>query len=54
MSARYLRRHVYSPRDGLANDAGYTPLAAFDALVDWTPALTADVAEPLLAAMEND
>jgi hypothetical protein len=54
MAARYLRRYVYAPRDGLVNDADYTPLGAFDALVDWTPALTADVAEPLLAAMEND
>ena len=41
MAARYLRRYIYPPRDGLAKMPNYTPLEAFDALVDWTPALTA-------------
>jgi len=54
MAARYLRRYVYPPRDGLANDGAYTPLDAFDALVDWTPALPAATAEPLLTSLEND
>ena len=54
MAARSLRRYVYPSRDGLANETDYTPLEAFDALVDWTPALPVTVAEPLLAALEND
>ncbi|HEX6541314.1 MAG TPA: acyl-CoA dehydrogenase family protein [Ktedonobacterales bacterium] len=54
VAARYLRRYVYPSHDGLAGDGSYTPLDAFDALVDWTPALPATVAEPLLAAMEAE
>lgn len=54
MAARYLRRYVYPSRDGLANETDYTPLEAFDALVDWTPTLPVTVAGPLLAALEND
>lgn len=54
VAARYLRRYVYPPREGLASEDSYTPLDAFDALVDWTPALPAAVAEPLLAAMESE
>jgi alkylation response protein AidB-like acyl-CoA dehydrogenase len=52
MAARYLRRYVYPSPDELAADSAYTPLAAFDALVDWTPSLSAEAAGPLLAAME--
>ncbi|MGE5335737.1 MAG: acyl-CoA dehydrogenase family protein, partial [Nitrososphaerota archaeon] len=52
MAARYLRRSLYPPRDGLASEDSYTPLEAFDALVDWAPVLPPDAAEPLLAAME--
>jgi acyl-CoA dehydrogenase len=52
MAARYLRRYVCPSRDGLASDREYTPLDAFDALVDWTPAQSANVAEPLLMALE--
>lgn len=54
VAARYLRRYIYPPRDGLANDRSYTPLDAFDALVDWSPAISADVVEPLLLALESD
>ncbi|HET9980532.1 MAG TPA: acyl-CoA dehydrogenase family protein [Ktedonobacterales bacterium] len=52
MAARYLRRNVYPSPDDLATDTVYTPLDAFDALVDWTPTVPAEAAEPLLAAME--
>jgi hypothetical protein len=52
MAARYLRRYVYPPREGLALEENYTPLEAFDALIDWMPSLPASVAEPLLASME--
>ena len=54
MAARYLRRYVYAAADGLATDGGYTPLGAFDALVDWTPSLPAEAAEPFLRALEAD
>ncbi len=54
MAARYLRRYVYPPCDGLAMEENYTPLDAFDALVDWTPALAAGIAEPLLKALETE
>ena len=52
MATRYLRRYVYPSLDDLATDTTYTPLDAFDALVDWAPALPAETAEPLLAALE--
>ena len=52
MAARYLRRYVYPPFDGLAMEENYTPLEAFNALIDWSPSLPASVAEPLLASME--
>lgn len=54
VASRYLRRYVNPSRDGLAGDESYTPLDAFDALVDWTPALPPTAAEPLLAAMEAE
>lgn len=54
MAARYLRRYIYPPRDGLAMEENYTPLESFDALIDWTPALPVSVAEPLLTSMENE
>ncbi|HEU5347290.1 MAG TPA: acyl-CoA dehydrogenase family protein [Ktedonobacterales bacterium] len=54
MAARYLRRYVYPPRDGLANDRDYTPLDAFDALVEWTPVLPAEAAKPLLSTLERE
>lgn len=54
MAARYLRRYVYAAADGLAADESYTPLDAFNALVDWTPSLPAEVAEPLLRMLEAD
>ncbi len=54
MAARYLRRYIYPPRDGLAIAENYTPLEAFDALIDWTPEVSAAVAEPLLASLENE
>jgi alkylation response protein AidB-like acyl-CoA dehydrogenase len=54
MAARYLRRYVYAAADGLAADESYTPLDAFNALVDWTPSLPADAAEPLLRMLETD
>ena len=50
-AARYLRRYVIRPRDGLAAELDRIPLDAFDALVDWSPALPAEVAGPLLTAM---
>jgi acyl-CoA dehydrogenase len=53
VAARYLRRYVYPLRDGLAYDDTYTPLDAFDALVDWEPALPADAVEPLLTSLES-
>jgi alkylation response protein AidB-like acyl-CoA dehydrogenase len=53
MATRYLRRYLYPPRGGLATDELYTPLDAFDALVDWMPALPVGVAEPLLASLES-
>jgi alkylation response protein AidB-like acyl-CoA dehydrogenase len=52
MATRYLRRHVYPSQDDLASDENYTPLEAFDALVDWTPMLPAEAAEPLIATLE--
>jgi alkylation response protein AidB-like acyl-CoA dehydrogenase len=51
-AARYLRREVFPPRDGRAVELDRAPLDAFDALVDWRPALPASQAEPLLAALE--
>lgn len=54
MAARYLRRYVYAAADGLAADESYTPLDAFNALVDWTPSLPAEAAEPLLRMLETD
>ena len=54
MAARYLRRYVYAAADGLAADESYTPLDAFNALVDWTPSLPAEAAEPLLRMLEAD
>lgn len=54
MAARYLRRYVYPPRDGLATEENYTPIEAFDALIDWAPGVSAAVAEPLLAALERE
>jgi hypothetical protein len=54
VAARYLRRYVFPPRDGLANESVYTQLDAFDALVDWSPALGAESAGPLLMALESD
>jgi len=32
----------------------YTPLEAFDALVDWTPEVSAEVAETLLSSLERE
>ena len=54
MAARYLRRYVYPPSDGLAMEGNYTPLESFDPLIDWMPSLPASVAEPLLASMESE
>ncbi len=54
MAARYLRRYVYPPRDGLAMEENYTPLEAFDALIDWMPMLPAVDAEAFLASMESE
>ncbi|HEU4785315.1 MAG TPA: acyl-CoA dehydrogenase family protein [Ktedonobacterales bacterium] len=54
MAARYLRRYVYPPRDGLAMEENYTPLESFNALIDWMPSLPASVAVPLLASMEAE
>jgi hypothetical protein len=51
-ATRYLRRYVFPPRQGLAAELDRLPLDAFDAIVDWTPALPASASEPLLAAME--
>ncbi|HEX6123504.1 MAG TPA: acyl-CoA dehydrogenase family protein [Ktedonobacterales bacterium] len=51
-AALYLRREVYPPRWG-ATDAADVPIEHFDALVDWTPALPAGIAEPLLAELET-
>jgi alkylation response protein AidB-like acyl-CoA dehydrogenase len=50
-AARYLRRYVFPPRDGLASELDRAPLDAFDALVDWQPALPAGQAERLLTAL---
>ncbi|HEY7339893.1 MAG TPA: acyl-CoA dehydrogenase family protein [Ktedonobacterales bacterium] len=54
MAARYLWRYIYPPLDGLAMEDSYTPLEAFDALVDWAPEMPATVAEPLLASLERE
>lgn len=51
-AARYLRRHLYPPRDGLATELDRLPLDAFDAIVDWSPTLPATTADLLLSAME--
>jgi alkylation response protein AidB-like acyl-CoA dehydrogenase len=51
-AARYLRREVVPPREGRAAELDRAPLDAFDALVDWEPALPASLAEPLVAALE--
>jgi alkylation response protein AidB-like acyl-CoA dehydrogenase len=50
-AVRYLRRYVFPPREGPAAGRDRLPLDAFDALVDWSPALPASACEPLLAAM---
>ena len=52
-AARYLRRHLFPPRDGLATELDRLPLDAFDAIVDWVPTLPATTAGPLLTAMEG-
>jgi alkylation response protein AidB-like acyl-CoA dehydrogenase len=54
MAARYLRRYIYPSRRGLAMEDSYTPLEAFDALVDWTPEVSAEVAETLLSSLERE
>lgn len=54
IAARYLRRYIYPSRRGLALEDSYTPLEAFDALVDWTPEVSAEVAEPLLSSLERE
>lgn len=54
IAARYLRRYVYPPSDGLAMEENYTPLESFDLLIDWMPSLPASVAEPLLASIESE
>ena len=54
MAARYLRRYIYPPRDGLTMEDNYTPFESFDALIDWTPEVPAAVAEPLLASLERE
>jgi hypothetical protein len=54
VAARYLRRYICPPRDGLAMEGNYTPLESFNPLIDWTPALPASVAEALLASMESE
>lgn len=53
VAARYLRRYMAPSPNGLADDGDYTPLGAFDALIDWTPGLAADAADPLLTSLEN-
>jgi len=52
-ATRYLRRYVFPPREGPAAELDRLPLDAFDAIIDWTPALPASACEPLLAAMEG-
>jgi alkylation response protein AidB-like acyl-CoA dehydrogenase len=54
IAARYLRRYIYPSRRGLAMEDSYTPLEAFDALVDWTPEVPAEVAESLLSSLERE
>ena len=51
-AVRYLRRHLLPPRDGLTTELDRLPLDAFDAIIDWSPALPASAADPLLSAME--
>lgn len=51
-SARYLRRYLFPPAGSLATELDRLPLDAFDAIVDWTPALPAATAAPLLASIE--
>lgn len=53
VAARHLRRYMVPSPNGLADDGDYTPLGAFDALLDWTPGLAADAADPLLTSLEN-
>ena len=50
--ARYLRRYILPPADGAALELDRVPLDYFDALIDWTPAVPAEVADVLLSAME--
>lgn len=52
-ATRYLRRHLFAPRDGLATEIDRLPLDAFNAIIDWSPALPASAAGPLLSAMES-
>ncbi|MFI5274552.1 MAG: acyl-CoA dehydrogenase family protein, partial [Ktedonobacterales bacterium] len=51
-AARYLRRYVFPPAGGAANELDRLPLDHFDAIVDWTPTLPAEAVAPLLAALE--
>lgn len=53
-AARYLRRYVFPPRDGLAAELDRTSLDYFDAIVDWRPAIPAEAAEGLLTAMPSE
>lgn len=51
-AARYLRRYVFPPAGGPANETDRLPLDHFDAIVNWMPALQAAAVEPLLSALE--
>lgn len=51
-AARYLRRNIFPPAGGPANETDRLPLDHFEAIVDWTPPLPAEATEPLLAALE--
>jgi hypothetical protein len=50
-AVRYLRQTSFPPTAGLSAELDRTPIDHFDAIVDWSPALPAAAAEPLLTAM---
>ncbi|HEV2459328.1 MAG TPA: acyl-CoA dehydrogenase family protein [Ktedonobacterales bacterium] len=52
-AARYLRRYLFPPQNGLSSEGDRLVLDHFDAIVDWTPALPAITVEGMLTAMEQ-
>jgi hypothetical protein len=53
-SSRYMRRNLLPPRNGMADEIDPFALDHFDAIIDWSPAMSAQVATPLIDAMEAE